>query len=79
MSYAEKLEELQRLRAEVRRLEQLAEREAKSMRPITIDDERQMSSMQAVRTKRSRPADGAHLRLWVMSVPRNTGCASPIA
>jgi hypothetical protein len=47
MSYANKLEELQRLRAEVRRLEQLAEREAKSMRPLTLDDEKAMASMQA--------------------------------
>src|ERR1700722_9174172 len=47
MSYANKLEELQRLRAEVRLLEQLAEREAKNMRPLTLEDEKAMSSMQA--------------------------------
>jgi hypothetical protein len=46
-TYAEKLEELQRLRSEVRRLERLAETEAKNMRPITELDERQMASMQA--------------------------------
>jgi hypothetical protein len=45
MSYANRLEELQRLRAEVRRLEQLAEREAKSMRPLTLDDEKAMASI----------------------------------
>ena len=33
MSYSQKLEELQRLRAELRRLEQAAEREARAMQP----------------------------------------------
>lgn len=47
MSYSDKLEELQRLKAEVRRLERQAETEAKRMRPITELDERQMTSMQA--------------------------------
>jgi hypothetical protein len=46
-TYAEKLEELQRLRSEVRRLERLAETEAKRMQPLTEADERSMSSMQA--------------------------------
>jgi hypothetical protein len=46
-TYADKLEELQRLKAEVRRLERQAETEAKRMRPITELDERQMTSMQA--------------------------------
>jgi hypothetical protein len=47
MSYANKLEELQRLRAEVRRLEQLAEHEARAMQPLTEQDERQMAAVQA--------------------------------
>jgi hypothetical protein len=47
MSYAEKLEELQRLRSEVRRLERLAETEAKNMRPLTESDERAMLAMQS--------------------------------
>jgi hypothetical protein len=47
MSYADKLEELQRLRAEVRRLERQAETEAKRMSPITEADERTMLSMQS--------------------------------
>jgi hypothetical protein len=47
VSYSDKLEELQRLKAEVRRLERQAETEAKRMRPITELDERQMTSMQA--------------------------------
>ena len=47
MSYADKLEELQRLRAEVRRLECQAETEAKRMSPITEADERSMLSMQS--------------------------------
>jgi hypothetical protein len=47
MSYQDKLEELQRLRAEVRRLEAAAEREAKSMSPVTIDDEHRMRADQA--------------------------------
>ena len=46
-TYAEKLEELQRLRAEVRRLERVAEVEAKRMQPLTESDERTMSAMQA--------------------------------
>jgi hypothetical protein len=45
-TYAEKLEELQRLKAEVRRLERLAETEAKSMRPLTEADEHQMRADQ---------------------------------
>ena len=47
MSYADKLEELQRLRSEVRRLERHAEDEAKRMRPLTLDDEKAMASMQS--------------------------------
>jgi hypothetical protein len=47
MSYAEKLEELQRLRAEVRRLERQAEDEALRMRPLTEADERAMYADQA--------------------------------
>jgi hypothetical protein len=46
-SYAEKLEELQRLRTEVRRLEAAAETQAKSMSPLTESDERKMSADQA--------------------------------
>ena len=47
MSYADKLEELQRLRAEVRRLERQAETEARRMQPLTEQDERQMYADQA--------------------------------
>ena len=47
MSYAEKVEELQKLRAEVRRLERLAEAEAKRMGPLTEADERRMIADQA--------------------------------
>jgi hypothetical protein len=47
MSYSEKLEELHRLRAEVRRLERQAEAEAKSMSPLTIDDEHRMVAAQS--------------------------------
>jgi hypothetical protein len=47
MSYSQKLEELQRLRAELRRLEQAAEREARAMQPLTEQDERQMAAVQA--------------------------------
>ena len=47
MSYAEKVEQLQKLRAEVRRLERLAEAEAKRMGPLTEADERRMTEMQA--------------------------------
>jgi hypothetical protein len=47
VSYRDKLEELQRLRAEVRRLERQAEAEAKSMSPLTIDDEHRMVAMQS--------------------------------
>ena len=47
MSYVEKLEELQRLRAEVRRLERQAEAEGKAMQPLTEQDERAMLGMQA--------------------------------
>jgi len=46
-TYAEKLEELQRLRSEVRRLERQAETEAKRMQPLTEHDERQMYADQA--------------------------------
>ena len=46
-TYTEKLEELQRLRAEVRRLERAAENEAKRMQPLTEADERHMTDMQA--------------------------------
>jgi hypothetical protein len=42
VSYADKLEELHRLRAEVRRLERQAEVEAKAMTPLSIDDEHRM-------------------------------------
>jgi hypothetical protein len=38
MSYADRLEELQRLRGEVRRLERQAEDEAMRMRPLTEAD-----------------------------------------
>jgi hypothetical protein len=47
MSYANILEEIQRRRAEVRRLEQLAEREARAMQPLTEQDERQMATLQS--------------------------------
>jgi hypothetical protein len=46
-SYSEKLAELQRLRNEVRRLEQLADREAKSMTPLSLDDEHRMVAAQS--------------------------------
>ena len=46
-TYAEKLEELQRLRSEVRRLERAAEAEAKRMQPLTEADERAMTAMQS--------------------------------
>jgi hypothetical protein len=45
-TYEEKLQELQRLRSEVRRLERAAEAEAKSMQPLTEADERRMTDMQ---------------------------------
>ena len=47
MSYSDKLEELHRLRAEVRRLERQAEAEAKAMSPLTIDDEHRMVAAQS--------------------------------
>jgi hypothetical protein len=47
LSYSEKLEELHRLRSEVRRLERQAEAEAKSMSPLTIDDEHRMVAAQS--------------------------------
>jgi hypothetical protein len=47
VSYADKLEELQRLRTEVRRLERLAEAEAKRMQPLTEHQERQMYADQS--------------------------------
>jgi hypothetical protein len=47
VSYADKLQELQRLKAEVRRLERQAETEAKRMQPLTEHDERQMYADQA--------------------------------
>jgi hypothetical protein len=47
MSYSDKLEELQRLRAEVRRLERQAEAEARAMSPLTLDDEHKMVQMQS--------------------------------
>jgi hypothetical protein len=46
-TYADKLEELQRLKAEVRRLEHQAEIEAKRMQPLTEHDERVMYADQA--------------------------------
>jgi hypothetical protein len=46
-TYAEKLEELQRLRAEVRRLERQAEAEAKAMGPLSESDERSLMTLQA--------------------------------
>jgi hypothetical protein len=46
MSYADKLARLQEMRRELRALEQSAEAEAKSMRPLTADDERRMLGMQ---------------------------------
>ena len=45
-TYAEKLEQLQRMRAEVRRLERVAEAEARAMRPLTEADERAMADQQ---------------------------------
>jgi hypothetical protein len=48
MSYSDKLEEIQRRRAELRALERLAESEARNMSPITEDDERRMYADQAV-------------------------------
>jgi hypothetical protein len=47
MSYSDKMEELQGLRAKLRQLEAAAEREAKRMSPLTEKDERDMSAMQA--------------------------------
>ena|ERR1700728_916284 len=47
MSYSDKLEELQRLRAEVRRLERQAEAEAKAMTPLSIEDEHRMVAAQS--------------------------------
>jgi hypothetical protein len=65
-TYAEKLEELQRLRSEVRRLERLAETEAKNMRPLTEADERAMTAI-AVKGRLGlsirRPACSAPSRL----------------
>jgi hypothetical protein len=46
-SYSEKLEELQRLREQVRILERQAEREARAMRPLTVADEQEMRGYQA--------------------------------
>jgi hypothetical protein len=42
MSYAEQLERLQEMRAQTRALEKQLEREARSMQPITEQDERRM-------------------------------------
>jgi hypothetical protein len=53
-TYAEKLEQLQHMRAELRNLERQAESEAKRMQPLTVDDERHMVEMQA-------RADGAYM------------------
>lgn len=47
MTYADTLELLQRKRAELRDLERQAEREAKRMQPLTVDDERRMVDLQA--------------------------------
>jgi hypothetical protein len=47
LSYSEKLEEIQRRRAELRTLERQAEAEAKAMRPLTEADEHQMRDMQS--------------------------------
>jgi hypothetical protein len=47
MSYAELLERLQALRAQTRALEQQVERQARSMSPLTLDDEREMSNIQS--------------------------------
>jgi hypothetical protein len=47
MSYQEQYERLQALRAQTRALEKQVERQARSMQPLTLDDERQMQSMQA--------------------------------
>jgi hypothetical protein len=47
MSYSDKLEELHRLRAEVRRLERHAEAEARAMAPLTIDDQYRMVAAQS--------------------------------
>ena len=46
-TYAEKLEQLQRMRSELRAFERQAEAEAKRMQPLTEADERQMLGMQA--------------------------------
>jgi hypothetical protein len=46
-TYSEKLEELQRLKAEIRRLERQAETAARRMQPLTEADERAMLSMQS--------------------------------
>jgi hypothetical protein len=47
MSYAEQLERLQALRAQTRALEQQVDLQARSMQPLTLDDEREMSNIQS--------------------------------
>jgi hypothetical protein len=46
-TYSDKLAELSRLRNEVRRLEASADAEAKSMSPLTVDQEHEMTATQA--------------------------------
>jgi predicted RNase H-like nuclease (RuvC/YqgF family) len=47
MSYAEQLERLQALRAQTRALEQQVDLQARSMQPLTLEDERQMADTQS--------------------------------
>ncbi len=53
-TYSQKLEELQRLKAEVRQLEQQAATEAKRMQPISEQDERSMLAMRPMCWPKSR-------------------------
>jgi hypothetical protein len=68
MSYSDKLAKLQELRAEVRRLERQAEAEAKSLSPLSEDQERRMYADQAdfdpayVSAGRRAPPPMAHER-----------------
>jgi hypothetical protein len=47
MSYQEQYERLQALRAQTRALEQQVDLQARSMQPLTLDDEREMSNIQS--------------------------------
>jgi hypothetical protein len=64
MTYSEKLAEIQRRRQELFALEQSANREAKSMQPLTADQEREMHVTQArfdeAYTKAGRRAEPPH-------------------